>query len=479
MPSHPKSGQSKSDFPQPEREIQAKREIGVTDISGLCARVLSIAFLVVIGSLLILDPAIRRFVGVSAESEAIGTPFDLARELGATVIHDFQQLGGVGLVATNRLVMKAMSVFEGELEEDSAPRQLLLAPVQWRLLEWLGLGNEKAYLGRDGWLFYRPDIDYVTGQGFLEPAVLQARARGGDPWIRPPEPDPMPALLDFRRQLESRGIELLVVPTPVKPTLYPETFSPRAERSTGALQPTALQNESFDEFLSRAAAAGIDVFDPTQILSSSKRAPVDESGKDSGSELFLRTDTHWTPQAVDLVAQSLSETLTGALSESLSGAIRAELDADLGGRSWVRRSVVLEGFGDIAKMLWVPTDQSLIAPDRVKMSMVTSQAGQVWRSDPKASILILGDSFTNVYSDPGLGWGLGAGLAEQIAFHLALPIDRIARNAGGALGSRQALQQALQQDPYRLENKRLVIYQFSTRELSQGDWRLVDLGSAP
>ena len=40
---------------------------------------------------------------------------------------------------------------------------------------WLGAGNERVYVGRDGWLFYRPDVEYLTGRGFLDPAQIERR----------------------------------------------------------------------------------------------------------------------------------------------------------------------------------------------------------------------------------------------------------------------------------------------------------------
>ena len=43
---------------------------------------------------------------------------------------------------------------------------------------WLGAGNERVYPGRDGWLFYRPDVEYLTGPGFLDPAVMEPADRG-------------------------------------------------------------------------------------------------------------------------------------------------------------------------------------------------------------------------------------------------------------------------------------------------------------
>jgi alginate O-acetyltransferase complex protein AlgJ len=89
-------------------------------------------------------------------------------------------------------------------------------------------------------------------------------------------------------------------------------------------------------------------------------------------------------------------------------------------------------------------------------------------------VLLLGDSFTNVFSDEGLGWGGGAGLAEQLAYRLQRPVDRVAQNAGGAWAARQALRRELRSDPARLDGARVVVYQFAERELAFGDWREVE-----
>src|SRR3970040_559590 len=48
---------------------------------------------------------------------------------------------------------------------------------------------------RDGWLFYRPDVEYLTGRPFLEPAQIQRRIRAAPEWTVPPVSDPRPALI--------------------------------------------------------------------------------------------------------------------------------------------------------------------------------------------------------------------------------------------------------------------------------------------
>jgi alginate O-acetyltransferase complex protein AlgJ len=89
--------------------------------------------------------------------------------------------------------------------------------------------------------------------------------------------------------------------------------------------------------------------------------------------------------------------------------------------------------------------------------------------------LLLGDSFTNIYSVNGLGWGTGAGFAEHLSYHLQRPLDLFARNDSGAYITRELLADELRRGRDRLASKKLVIWQFAERELSQGDWKLIDM----
>ena len=109
-------------------------------------------------------------------------------------------------------------------------------------------------------------------------------------------------------------------------------------------------------------------------------------------------------------------------------------------------------------------------------STIETAEGTQWRADPKSPVLILGDSFTNIYSQSDLGWGTGAGLAEQLSYYLGRPVDRLALNSGGALNTRQRLAQDLATGNDRLAGKKVVIYQFAMRELAIGDWRSIAMG---
>ena len=79
-----------------------------------------------------------------------------------------------------------------------------------------------------------------------------------------------------------------------------------------------------------------------------------------------------------------------------------------------------------------------------------------------------------------MGWGKSAGLVEQLAFALQAPVDAILRNDAAAHATRDLLARELSQGHDRLAGKKVVVWEFAMRELSVGDWKIIDLpaGSA-
>ena len=374
-----------------------------------------------------LSPALDRLIAGAAEARPTSGEAGLDR-----------------LLEVNRGVLSAINDSEDLLESGSFLRQHALPRFQWIQSAFFGLGNEQAYIGRDGWLFYRADVDYVLGPGFLEPEVLLRRSRGGDLAAAAPIPDPRPALAALHDELARRGIRLILMPTPVKPSIHPEAFSRRLEPTDAPIG-----NPSLPILLDGLSERGIQIFDPAPLLAAEARQGVPQ---------FLVTDTHWTPQAVEAVAESLARAIVGE-----------DLPAN-GGHGYLRREVVVDGHGDVAAMLRLPADTALFPRQQVRMRRVLEPDGRSWRPPTTADVVLLGDSFTNVFSDPELGWGTGAGLAEQLSVALDRPVARLALNAGGAAAARRALWRDAAAGRDRLAAAKVVVYQFATRELAQGSW---------
>ncbi len=333
---------------------------------------------------------------------------------------------------------------EKTLETESVVSQRLLPAVQSLLTGKLRAGNEQVYLGRDGWLFYRPDVDYVTAPGFLDPAQLKRRAHAAAV-----APDPVKAIVQFRDQLAARGIHLIVMPAPAKSTVESEKLSARAPWNA------ALQNASFHEFALRLTAAGVQMFDPVPALMERKASAPD-------APLYLRTDTHWRPETMEFVTQKLAATLDLPASQ------------EQGSRTQVLAAEATS-LGDVARMLKLSATQRLYSPENATTHQVIVGNG-FWRPSADADVLLLGDSFANIFSLEALGWGESAGFVEHLSAALGgRPLDCILRNSDGAFATREMLARELARGRDRLAGKKLVIWEFAARELAFGNWKPIEL----
>jgi alginate O-acetyltransferase complex protein AlgJ len=436
--------------PRLSREEIAKREIGRTDISPPLAKAMVAVFLATILAVPTIQ-SIHEILGAGRSARNSRLPGWCSIASAFSGVHEsYRETGGgqsARILAANARLLKNITEFERRLEDESFLTEWLLGPTQYWLARLGGLGNEKAYIGRDRWLFYRPGVEYVTGPGFLEPAVLARRASGGNEYTVAPQPDPRPAILAFQRQLARSGVRLILVPTPDKAMVEHDRFSSRFQ---GTL--AVLQNRSYDRFKAEMEAAGVLVFDCAAILFERKQQ--------SGQPQFLITDTHWTPDAMQAIAKRLGEFLTAHVALPERGA-----------SAFGSRVLRVRNLGDIAMMLQLPPDQELFRKEEVTVRQVVDKGGTPWQSEEDADVMLLGDSFTNIYSMAEMNWGEAAGFAEQLSFTMKRSIDRISRNDAGAYATRQALALDLARGKNRLTNKRVLIWQFAIRELAVGDWK--------
>ncbi len=439
------------------REELARIEIGHTDIDRGVAVFLTAGFLVLILAVPLCqtlwdafgartDGQARRRVPVLELTRLL--PQQDERRACVASRHPVEAWRNVFKV--NARILRDIGRYEDELKNAGFLTTRVVPWMQVLLTGVLKSGNEDAYCGREGWLFYRRDIDYLTGRGFLEPKVLAARAAQGNEWQAAPQPDPLRAIVDFRDQLASRGIELLVVPMPVKPSLYPEMFSGRFAGDEGVIQ-----NPSYGSFMERLSEAGVMTFDPAALLLGEKRS-------ETGIPLYLKTDTHWTPHGMELVATELAK------------AARRAADLPAASQPYGVEPQTVTNYGDVAMMLNLPETADIWPAETAVVGRVTDGATR-WLPDREAEVLFLGDSFANIFSLAAMGWGEGAGLVEHFSRELGLPVDRITRNDAGSYATREMLSRELRRGSDRLAGKKLVVWEFAARELAWGDWKLLSM----
>lgn len=304
--------------------------------------------------------------------------------------------------------------------------------VQWSVL---GSVGEKAVVGRDGWLFYRPSVRYVVERPTVVPY--------------PEAADPLPAIRSFRDQLQARGIRLLVVPVPNKESVYPERLAGQADGVD--IAPCARTRRLFV----RLAECGIAYLDLFALF---RHARSGESRSDP-VPLYLAQDTHWSPAGARLAATAVARRV---LEEGV---------VTRGVRAYAERSVNLRRYGDLVEMLQSPQIERALEPERlVCRQVVEAGSGAPYRDAPGSEVVVLGDSFLRVYErdEPG-----AAGFIAQVARELGRPLSAIVNDGGASTLVRRQLARR----PALLSNAKLVIWEFAEREIgsSTEGWPIVSL----
>ena len=70
----------------------------------------------------------------------------------------------------------------------------------------------------------------------------------------------------------------------------------------------------------------------------------------------------------------------------------------------------------------------------------------------------------------------GAGLPDQLAFELGAPVDVLGVRGSGATPARVSLARRARANPNYLAEKKVIIWCFGARELTQADaWKIVPL----
>ncbi|MDF2490348.1 MAG: alginate O-acetylation protein AlgJ precursor [Pseudomonas sp.] len=171
-----------------------------------------------------------------------------------------------------------MSVLDGKLAkaaethyDDEFPIKRISTNL-WAALDFklFNEGRPGVVLGRDEWLFTDEEFKPTAGAEQLMQDNL-ALIRG------------------VRDTLQRNGVQLVLAIVPAKARLYAEHIGEQAQAS--------LHNDLYHRFHADARQAG--VFAPDLL------APM-QAAKAHG-QVFLRTDTHWTPMGAEVAAQTLAQ----------------------------------------------------------------------------------------------------------------------------------------------------------------------------
>ncbi|MBR4917437.1 MAG: hypothetical protein IKZ45_10285 [Fibrobacter sp.] len=370
-----------------------------------------------------------------------------------------------------------LRAFEKKVEDENA--LVLAVRPRYQLAVWNVFNDpgEKVVLGAAGkcigkscgretaeasdrWLFYRQDVEFL-----VQPSPLDVRSAKLD--------NPIKAIEKFRDQLKSKGVELLVVITPGKPSIYPE-------RLTGTGIGVAGHGKMILDSLAKLGLNTVDLYTP--LLSA-------KQGDATLGPLYLNDDTHWTPRGAEIAA------------DVIAAKVKAMVEAgsiDIGEESveYVVSDSVADRMGDVGEMSGLnkfetfkvqrvtghvvsqqevserteaPAD-SLADSTVVDSTVVYDTTRTPFKDEFRiAQILILGDSFSRIYQTDS---PVNAGWIAHFAKNMKRPVASIVSDGGAST----LVREKLARKAGVLKGKKLLIWEFVERDLRFGaeGWKTVE-----
>lgn len=324
----------------------------------------------------------------------------------------FITICGVATLAQLRPVLPAQSrellagtwTFELGKQVDESLAMRDFAVSFWAAVEYLIFteGKPGVVVGRDDWLYSSEEL--VAPQ-HAEKSALE----NGD------------FILAVERYLSLRHVELLVVLVPAKADVYTEFLTER---------PSALLSSSVQK-LEAYLAPSVDLL--------SLRGPFD--AQKNVQPLFLKTDTHWTPQGAALAARTIAERV------QQEGLV---FDKQVF-RTYAVNSEVLEG--DLMNFLPLKPYFSGLAPDadQITVYQTDSESSGDLFAETTADIVLVGTS----YSANPL-WNFEGALKEALAADL---INHAREGQGPFL----PMLEYLKSDDFKNHPPKLVIWEMPVR----------------
>ena len=392
-----------------------------------------------------------------------------------------------------------LRAFENKIDDESAIVLALRPKYQLAVWNIFSDPGEKVVLGaagncigkscgreeakpEDKWLFYRQDVEFL-----VQPSPLDVRSAKLD--------NPVKAIEKFRDQLKAKGVELLVVVTPGKPSIYTERLTGREENAAGLQS----HGKKILDSLTRAGFNTVDLYTP--LLAAKSRDSVDGA-------LYLNDDTHWTPRgaelAADVIAKKVREMVdAGSVKFRGKDTVRyiatdsvADRMGDVGEMSGLNKfnvfkvqkvtgHVVMQQ--NIVEKSDTGSGQSLhdcldslnkncqgdiscyrshfcVGKDSLYYdnSLIYDTTITPFKDDfRKSEILILGDSFSRIYQTDS---PVNAGWIAHFAKNMSRPVASIVSDGGASTLVREKLARKASV----LKGKKLLIWEFVERDLRFG-----------
>ncbi|MEZ0299881.1 MAG: hypothetical protein ACAI35_25780 [Candidatus Methylacidiphilales bacterium] len=305
--------------------------------------------------------------------------------------------------------------------------------------------------GGGGWLFLPAELRHISvGKFWGEDAAKVSKA------TKPETADPLPAILDFKKQLDALNIELILVPVPAKGFVYPQAVEGK-EAAAGA----GARLDTFHQaFFKELVGNGITVIDLLPDFLAKRDA-------DGGAVMYCKTDSHWSGKGISIAADKIAALLKDkAWLKAAQEAAKLQPTA---------KEQEVEISGDLRGMLTANQPPA----EKLKLRFITSNGAPI-QPDKASPVVLMGDSHNLVFHAGSDMLASGAGLPDQLASLLGIPVDLVAVRGSGATPARVNLMRRAKADAQYLAGKKVIIWCFTVREFTESSgWSKVPVAGAP
>ncbi len=298
-----------------------------------------------------------------------------------------------------------------------------------------------AVQGQDvKWFFLCKELEHLAKGDLANADMKKANIEGTDP---------LPVIAKYSEELKALGVELLLVPVPAKVAIYPEKLSDKIDPKTVP---------SMGAFFAKLKTAGVEVLDLESVFKAERVAHPEK-------QLYCATDSHWSPYAAQLAAKLVADKYKGR--KEISENSLADLIS--------LPEETIEFHGDLiegAQKTSVPKEKlplqragEAVPPD--------GKTVRTLESDPNSAMLVIGDSHLQIFRKGGKMITSQAGFIDHLQINLPAAVEENSMEGGGAKGPRVEVARATAKNPNFWAKKKVVVWLFTAREFTLGEWRVI------
>jgi len=300
-------------------------------------------------------------------------------------------------------------------------------------------GESSVVKGVDGWLFLKDELVHISSGKFWGADALRA-SRVKKKKIA----DPLPEIIQYNKLLADKGITLYLMPVPPKALVYPDKVTQGVDAAS-AEEDQGIYNQFFD-VLNQNGVKTINLL-PTLLKNREK------------VNLYCKTDTHFSGQGLNYFAKAAAAQIQ-----------REPWYKDIAKKEFATTKQEISIRGDLLQMSGEEGES-----EGLQLSVVSDkETGNQLESDPKSSVILLGDSHTLVFSAGGDLHAKGAGLFDHLSAQLGFAVDLLGVRGSGVTPARIKFYQRSKKDGDYLNGKKVLIWCFTAREFTgTGGWRAI------